>query len=154
MSKGWIFANFEHLWADSFFLHIVVCHVLCRLISKHVIYIHPFIYTHNKKKKERKEDYVSKEIVSAIGTTPYNHVRSLLEEINTHSINEHHHHHRSRSKRLLAKGMACSFMLNHWVSTEPWWKQHEISSHVASQSKKNNNKQLQLISQFVFFSIE
>jgi hypothetical protein len=42
---------------------------------------------HNKKKK-RKEDCVSKAIVSAIGTAPYNHVRSLLEEINTHSINE------------------------------------------------------------------
>jgi hypothetical protein len=31
---------------------------------------------------------VSKAIVGAIGSTPYNHVRSLLEEINTHSINE------------------------------------------------------------------
>jgi hypothetical protein len=49
--------------------------------------LHPSVYKHIKRKEEKK-DCVSKEIVSAIGTTPYNHVRSLLEEINTHSINE------------------------------------------------------------------
>jgi hypothetical protein len=49
--------------------------------------LHTSIYIYNEKRK-RKENCASKAIVSAIGITPYNHVRSLLEEINTHSINE------------------------------------------------------------------
>lgn len=134
MSTGLIFANFEHLWADSFFPHIVVCHVLCRLILEHVIDVHFYMHIHTRISNDEEEERIAwaKEIVSAIGTTPYNHVRFLLEEINTHSINEQtstiiiliiH-----KRKGYGGKDIACSSILKKWVSTQPWSKQYVILS--------------------------
>ena len=60
MFNGLIFANFKHLWADSFFPHIVVCHVLCRLIPEHVIYIHSSLHTHNMRERKKRIAWAKK----------------------------------------------------------------------------------------------